>query len=280
MDIISLFHAMGGIVAFSTLIANGFTRTQINRAVATGQIFRVRRGVYAHPSAPSEALTAARHGGMLTCVSVLRARGVWVLPEPGPPHVWLGGNGREFHHPDCTCVTHWSPGRARIGSVGLETALLHLRKCSGDLAFFASFESAWAKRLLSTSARSRIRDRLPVSKRWLVDKATGNAGSGLESVLRFLLMQVGLSLETQVNINTVGRVDFIIRLRGKLLILEVDGREFHTSRGAFNEDRRRQAAASNLGIETLNFSYDQILHQWPEVLASIRAAMTRTADAA
>jgi very-short-patch-repair endonuclease len=148
------------------------------------------------------------------------------------------------------------------------------------MAFFASFESAWAKSKLPRAARGRIRDRLPASKRWLVDRAVGNAGSGLESILRFILMQVGLHLETQVKLETVGRVDFVVRTNGRPLIIEVDGREFHTSPTQFDEDRRRQAAASIMGIETLNFSYDQVLRHPEQVLASIRAAMIRARDCA
>ncbi|MGO1319787.1 MAG: DUF559 domain-containing protein [Galactobacter sp.] len=277
MDILEILWQLGGVTTGVALQRRGFPRWRLSQLVASGTIHRIRPGVYAHPNLDPRTRTAALHGGMLTCVSALRLMRVWVLPREEHLHVWMGAKGNPHHHADCRCLLHWSPGRAGLGRVNIELALLHLRKCAGDMAFFASFESAWATKRLNTPARNRIRAGLPVGKRWLVDFAVGNSGSGLESILRYRLRQVGLSVAVQVSVNTVGRVDFII---GGRLILEVDGYEYHSDRDTFIQDRRRQAAASILGLETLNFSYQQVLNEWTTVLASIRAAMQRARDVA
>lgn len=281
MDLINLLLTTGSIATGTRLARFGFTRDHLARRVRSGQIDRIRPGVFCLPDLPTPVRIAAAHGGMLTCSTLLRAVRVWVLPKDDRIHVWMGLKGHQHPHPDCKCVAHWFPGKAGLGSASVELALVHLRKCAGDLAFFASLESAWAKGMLSAQARNRIRHQLPASKRWLVDRAQGNAGSGLESILRMLLMAAGLRLRGQVQVTRVGRVDFLVAgPRGGRIIVEVDGYEFHSSREQFTEDRRRQAAASVQGLETLNFSYQQVLNDWPTVLASIRAGLTRARDAA
>lgn len=129
-----------------------------------------------------------------------------------------------------------------------------------------------ARRMLTRQARARLRARIPSHGRWLVDLAHDDADSGLESLLRFRLHLIGIDLESQVEIPTVGRVDFVI---GGRLILEADGRQNHESDRSRHRDRVRDAAASVLGYETLRFDYAQIVHDWPSVEAAVVAALTR-----
>lgn len=144
--------------------------------------------------------------------------------------------------------------------------------CAGDEAFFAAFESAWRKRLLSKSAHSRIRAALPASARWLVDIARPDADSGLESLLRLRLHILGLRLDCQVVVHGVGKVDFVIDGR---LILEADGKENHDGETMRHKDLVRDAAASALGYETLRFDYAQILYDWPTVQSAVLGALHR-----
>jgi len=119
-------------------------------------IVRIRAGVYATLDADRHVVVAAEHGGMLTCTYALRSYGIWVLQHPPAIHVWLGGNGR-VHHRECTCVSHFVAGRAALGVVALEDALVHVHRCAGDELFFAALESALAQRKINRAARERIR---------------------------------------------------------------------------------------------------------------------------
>ncbi len=83
---------------------------------------------------------------------------------------------------------------------------------------------------------------------------------------------MGVEVRQQVRFRGVGRVDFLI---GNGLIIEADGAEFHTSRTAFEEDRRRDALLTAQGYRVLRFSYTQIVSRWTEVEAAIRAAIDR-----
>ncbi|MFT4235185.1 MAG: type IV toxin-antitoxin system AbiEi family antitoxin domain-containing protein [Microbacterium sp.] len=274
-DPVSVLVALGGIAFGAQLQRFGFNREALSQLVKRGRILRLRVGVYALETLPSDIRAAALHGGMLTCVSALRHRGVWALPLNDAPHVWLGGKGHPRAHPGCTCISHFGRGSAGLGVVEVETALVHLHRCAGDEAFFASLESALRLRLISRSACTRIRDQLPSVSRWLIGFARADADSGLESLLRLRLHLIGISLETQVKIPGVGYVDF---LAGGRLILEVDGREFHDGDIAWQRDRVRDAAASAQGYETLRFSYAQVIHDWMSVQAAVLAALSRVRD--
>jgi len=267
-----LIDHFGGIARGRQLTAFGFTRRMLSDAVARGEITRIRPGVFVTASASPTVRIAAAHGGALTCAGALRHHGVWVLDDDDSPHVWLGQAGR-VHHEHCRCVVHYRAGRMQLGVADVEQALIHAFQCHSEEFFFCAFESAWNKRLISASARARIRKALPASARWLIDFAHKDSESGLESLVRLRLHLVGITVRAQVEIDGVGRVDFVIDGR---LILEADGAEHHDTPRRRHRDLLRDAAASALGYESIHFDYAMIVHEWPTVIAAIRAALRRT----
>lgn len=272
LSISDTLSRLGGIATGARLQQLGFDRRALSRSVDRGEISRIRNGVFAENSVDDEVRTAIAHGGALTCVSVLRRFGVWILSDSVVPHVWLGPDRHAHPHPGCVCISHFYRGAPPLGRATLETALLHLRVCQGDEVFFAAYESAWRKGLLSRSARERLRADLPQAARWLVDLARGDADSGLESLLRLRCHVLGLQLECQVRIPEIGRVDFVI---AGCLILETDGKENHDEPSHRHRDLMRDAIASRLGYESLRFDYAQVVHDWPTVQAAILAALLR-----
>ncbi|MFT4156438.1 MAG: DUF559 domain-containing protein [Microbacterium sp.] len=271
LDPATVITRLGGVARGTQLQRLGISRKRIAQEVDTRRIERVRAGVFAAPRTDPDIRTAAAHGGALTCGSALRLHGVWVLDDEAL-HVWLGENGRRHPHPGCACTVHNFRGPTRFGAVDVETALVHLHTCGGDEAFFAAFESAWNLGLLPRASRARVRLALPKSARWLVDVARGDAQSGLESLLRLRLHILGIRLECQVQIEGVGRVDFVVSGR---LILEADGKENHDGPSKRHKDLVRDAAASRLGYETLHFDYAQIVYEWDGVQSAILAALAR-----
>lgn len=269
-----LLSRLNGIARGTLLQAYGCTRKQLAAAADSGTIHRVRPGVFALPTTDAKVVTAAAHGGALSCAAALRAHGVWMLPGPDAGiHVWLGGGGRQHPHEGCACVTHYSPGRAELGFAPVATALIHAYRCLEQEVFFAAYESAWNSRLISADDRARIRQELPDTAAWLLDLARSDAQSGLESLLRLRLYLLGIQLDCQVEIDGVGRVDFVI---GGRLILEADGKQNHAGPDRRHKDLIRDAAASALGYETLHFDYAMIVHDWPRVVAAILPALARS----
>lgn len=273
MDAAYLLDRFGGVARGSELQKYGCSRKSLAVATDAGAIRRLRPGVFALPRADAGVVTAALHGGALTCAAGLRAHGVWVLPVPeGPVHVWMGRSGRPHAHEDCRCTPHYSSGTGAPGLAPVYACLIHAYRCLDEEAFFAAYESAWNKRLISARDRARIRAGLPRAAHWLLDLARPDSESGLESLIRLRMHLLGIRLDCQVRIPGVGRVDFILEGR---IILEADGRENHTHEKR-HADLRRDAAASALGYETLRFDYAMIVHDWPTVLAAILPAIGRS----
>ncbi len=269
----TILAARDGIARGTELATYGWSRKRLSAAVHQQAIIRVRPGVFASRDAHEDVVIAAAHGGAVTCARALRLHRVWVLDvQDEHVHVWLGQGNRAHTHSGCHCVPHYRPGRLLLGIAPLEDALVHAFACHGSEFFFVAFESAWNLRLLSASARQRIRTALPRDARWLVDFARGDAQSGLESLLRLRLHLLGIAVQPQVEIGGVGRVDMVIE---GCLILEADGRANHESAPKRHRDLVRDAAASQRGYETLRFDYAQIVHEWDAVVAAIIAAIVR-----
>lgn len=266
-----LLAHFGGIARGTQLQEFRCTRFQLANAARNGTIRRIRNGVYALPGLDPDITAAAAHGGELTCAAALRHHGVWMLSTPAPEiHVWMGAAGRT-HHDECMCVPHYTPGTAGVGIASPAAALVHLYRCFDHETFFAAYESAWNKRLITASDRARIRRELPAAASWLLDLARHDAESGLESLLRLRLHLLGIRLECQVEIGGVGRVDFLL---GGRIILEADGKLNHAGTMR-HKDLMRDAAASALGYETLRFDYAMIVHDWDTVIAAILPALAR-----
>lgn len=271
LSALSVTDLHGGVVRGTLLQKYGIDRRMRADAVHAGALIRVRTGVFAGPNADTTVVEAAAHGGALTCAHALRLYGVWALDPGGPVHVWLGAKGRT-HHETCECVAHFDAGHAGVGLAPLEEVLIHVYRCGGDEAFFAAVESALVQQKITGAALRRIRRRLPARAHWLIDLARSDADSGLESLLRLRLHLHGISLDCQVTIPSVGRVDFV--LDGSL-ILEADEKGNHDGPAHRHRDLVRDAAASALGYETLRFDYAQIVHAWPSVETAVLAAIVR-----
>jgi very-short-patch-repair endonuclease len=263
--IAALIRDRGGVVRGRALRGLNVTRHQLAHAVDVGAITRIRNGVYSSGIAPVIG-DAALHGGELACASALRRHGVWMLDPDERCHVWVGANGRAHPHEKCERITHRDAGRSAFGIVSVVHALVQVVDCLGAEAFFAAFESAWRKGLLTQADRVEVRSRLPAARRWLVDIARPDADSGLESLLRLRLHRLGVALDCQVLIAGVGIVDFVV---GGRLIIEVDGRENHDGPSARHKDLVRDAVAAALGYETLRFDYALVVHDWERVRSAV-----------
>lgn len=287
-EIAYVLHQLGGIGRRAQLLARGMSRADIDHALAHGMVIRVRQGVYATSAVDPHVLTAARHGGEVACGAALRAHGVWVLPdehparsgaddrEDGPSpslHVWMGPSGRQHAHAGCRCRTHHEVGERTVafGVVEVLLALVQYAACGSPEGFFAALESALRLGLVPQGGVAALRSRVSERLRWLVDFASDQADSGLESLLRLRLHLRGITLQSQVDIAGVGRVDFLLAGR---IILEADGRDNHDGASKRHKDLLRDAAAAAQGYETLRFDYAMILFRWDLVLAAIEGRLS------
>lgn len=250
------------------------------RAVAVGEIVKVRQGVYAAIDAPDGLVHAAEHGGSPACQAAGRMLGLWILDDLDPVvlggsvrlHLWRGtaGERHRCRRPDCDGAlrSHWDEGEVVLGRAPpVRNVLLQIALCAGEESFFAALESALRQHLLPPDGLTWLSTRLPSEMRWLLGFSRTDADSGLESLVRLRLHRLGITVRTQVLIDGVGEVDFLI---GDRLIIETDGRGNHDG-SLRHKDLLRDAKAAALGYETLRFDYAMIVHDWPTVAAAIVA---------
>ncbi|MCU1441209.1 MAG: hypothetical protein JWP85_2206 [Rhodoglobus sp.] len=266
----------GGIARTYELLRDGHTSHRLTAAVRCGEVIRVRQGHYACPELADEQQRAVRIGGRLTGLAGARSHGIWTpgasLLEVSVPtdaralRTARDPRSRLSAHPDPAVRVRWTDGGARGTRAVLEVAecLRAIVRDQPPIVAFAAIESALRLGLINRkTARALGLTRHAKALSRLSE-------SGGESLLKFRLLTRRIAFRQQVRIAGVGRVDFLV---GARLVIEVDGAEFHTSREAFEEDRRRDAVLAALGYRVLRFSYRQVEQRWPEVSAAIAAVV-------
>ncbi|MEP6482360.1 MAG: DUF559 domain-containing protein [Rhodoglobus sp.] len=268
----------GGIARTYELLADGHTSHQLTGAVRRGEIVRVRQGHYCTPELSEVEQFAVRIGGRLTGLSGARSLGIWTPPDRRL-HIAVAPDARALRtardprrrrarHPDPATVVRWTDKRRPGTRSRLDAAecLREIAQRESAIVAFAAAESALHQGFITrTSVGSLGLGRYASAVNRLSE-------SGGESLMKFGLLALRTPFRQQVAIVGVGRVDFLI---GDRLVIEVDGAEFHTSREAFENDRRRDALLATLGYRVLRFSYRQVEGQWPEVSGAIAAALAR-----
>lgn len=276
-EVAEMVGRRGGSSTYAELRALVSART-VRKALATGEIRRVARGVYALPEAPA-ALTAARsQGGVVSHLSAAQHWGLGVISPPTSPHVTLPP-GRVRRHTGLPCILHW----ASVPSLDdVTTPLRTVLDCIRTLPLAEAL--AVADSALRTGcvdqdelidAAKRLRG--PHRRRVLqvAQLADGRSESVLESALRALLVERGI--EGFVPQVLVQDSEFSARLdlgNPELLLgLEADGFAFHGTRRALVKDCRRQVNLTIRGWRILRFSWEDIMYDPDWVVDTIvRAA--------
>ncbi len=252
------------IASYRELRNNGATRNDIEHALATGGLLRVRRGWYATPETTPDVLTAVRCGGSVSCGRALKIHGLWVLNDA--LHIRVGAHarastrGRHSHRRD---------GNSHHGVDDLETALTVAITCMSVEAAACVVDSALNLKLLTPSQAQWLLS-TPKGKRiWSL--CDGCSESGIETLARIRLRAAGLRLRVQVKIGDIGRVDLLV---GDRLVIELDGDTWHSTKEKREDDRRRDSALVALGYLVIRAGYSRVVDQWDiferEVLTVVR----------
>jgi very-short-patch-repair endonuclease len=64
-------------------------------------------------------------------------------------------------------------------------------------------------------------------------------------------------------------------VRGTRIVIEVDGKTFHSREDAFENDRRRDARLAALGFIVIRLSFAQVFGDWPVCEHLILEAITQ-----
>ncbi len=274
---------IGGIASTRELAAAGFSPGYLRAATSSRAITRVRKGWYANADPDIDVLRAWRVGGRLACVSAASHHGLWVLDSWTTLHVSVpvtaarlraprSHQRRLADTPDADTRIHWD-GPNRYGdraAVPVETALIQAFRCAGIDVGFVLMESALHLGMLDAAKRQTVLSELPGGLAKVAALASADSESGIESMMKLILIRLGIPFRQQVVFDSIGRVDFVI---GDRLVIEVDGRAFHSD--AYR-DRKRDALLSVAGRRVLRFLYAQVVYEATIVEAAIVAALARS----
>lgn len=256
-----------GVASAAQLASAGCTRRMLASAVRDGLVLRLRRGWFALPSVPVAERAAVAAGGVLTCASALAARGVWVLAE-GPLHVAVPPNA--VRASSRGVLLHWREwpgcGAETSSRDGVRASVLHTVACLPEEEAVMALDSVLDKGLLRHDDLMELRMLAPVGRRRAFDLVVRGCQSGLETRIRLAAVRLGTRVRAQVEIPGVGRVDNVI---GECLVVETDGRAFHSGSFQLEEDYRRTLALLARGFVVMRLSSHQVLHAWPETEASL-----------
>ena len=157
----------------------------------------------------------------------------------------------------------------RAGTSGcrdlLPGALIEIFRCGDVRAAAVALDSAREKGFVTGDDLVDMRPWIPREKLAVFDRSDAESQSGLETLVRLLLASRRVGHRSQVAIEGVGRVDLLI---GDRLVLELDGRAFHTG-AALEEDRRRDFELIRRGYRVLRLSYRMVMDRWDDIAAAL-----------
>ncbi|KQQ66991.1 hypothetical protein [Microbacterium sp. Leaf320] len=253
----------------SDLLQTGMTGRQIAESVARGELLRVRRDRYALDSTHRDVVDAVRIGGRVSCLSLLALLGVFVFRCRELHVLVTPGSSRLRVTKDRQVVLHWKVLTSVSGSVHaapLIDAVAHSVLCQAPREALATLDSVVHQGLLTLDELTTMFAALPLRFRPLRALVDPSADSGPETFMRLLLRTMGVAYVTQVYLEGVGYVDFVV---DGWLIIECDSKEFHEGWEKQVQDRERDIAAARLGYVTVRPLAKDILNDQ----ASVREAL-------
>jgi very-short-patch-repair endonuclease len=208
-------------------------------------------------------MSAARHYGIWPGLDerlhVTVTQGAAKLrPVARPVVVHWVARGRQDRTSECTWI------------VSLEDCLRGVVTVADRETAIACVETAMTKfRISQTVIQSMFQDG-SARERAIVAQCRRGSESGPESIVAQRLRRLQLVVRQQVRVPGVGRVDMVVSDR---LVIEVDGRAYHSDPAAFERDRRRDALLVARGYVVLRFSYRQVMFEWHFIQRCVLAAL-------
>jgi very-short-patch-repair endonuclease len=288
VDVVRAIDSLGKIATREQLVQRGVNGLELTAAVRRGEIWRIRRAHYATRGALPEAIAAVRVGCKLAGPSAARSYGLWSGFDERV-HVALPRNASRLRtnyapsaatalSPDTSAreiVLHWQSldGTSECWRVGVPDVLRQMTAWTDRETAIACIDTA--RTILGYTAADvrSVFDSAPISDRVVSTRSRPGSDAGTESVVRQRLESCGIEVDQQVSIPGVGRVDMMIR--GTRIIVEVDGKNFHSREDAFENDRRRDAQLAALGYVVIRLSFAQVFGNWARCENAILDAVSQ-----
>jgi very-short-patch-repair endonuclease len=297
MDPAAEIRKFGNIATRAQLIARGVSGGDLTTAVRLGEIRRIRQAHYATPAALTDAVHATRVGGRLAGLSAARSYGLWAGFD-SRLHIALRANASRLRTnvapsivgeardsratwltPDTAdkeVVLHWLATASTCGGcwrTSVAETLAQVATWSDRETAVACLDTARTVLGLDDAAIMRALEDIPAEKRMLAGRSRRGSDSGVESVVRQRLLALGIAVVQQVEFAGVGLVD--MQVVGTNILIEIDGRQYHSESAAFENDRWRRNELVGRGYVVLEFSYKQIFENWAWCQSVIVSALAQ-----
>lgn len=274
MDFLDWLRAMGGVCATNAALEHVSKRT-LRGLRDSGQLWVPLRGWVALVDVRNEVTRALELGGIVTCVSALRMHGLWVPHGDTDLHVrpnrethsdrvsrTAGKSGIRLHrqHRRLADERPWD------GVDGALAALVTATGCVSSTDATVAASSALASGLVQQDDLTDVALELPRRRRLLLEHATGQSGSGTESIFAEMLRRARIAFVQQPELLPGEYFDFLV---GKSLVIEIDSLEWHGSRAQMAKDRSRDARLTALGYRMLRFTYEQVMFDPDGVMRTV-----------
>jgi very-short-patch-repair endonuclease len=269
MDLLAHLAAQGGIARTRALRDAGFSRHEIDGAVARGALRRPRRGwVYIPGCADQMLVRAAVSGVVLTCVTQAERLGLWTRAADDLVHVGALAPAsvvvKKAH-------VHWAqpliprhPGQLEDP---IENVLALIADCQPHEESLAAWDSAFQQGLVDRDSFGRYR--LSPAARRLLAEVSPFRDSGLETFVFTRLRWLRMPIRSQVWLYG-HRVDFLI---GERLVVQVDGA--HHVGAQRSSDNAHDAILRLHGYHVIRVTSQQIYEHWEEVQDLILRAIAQ-----
>ncbi len=278
MDPVAVLARLGGAARREALLGRGVSVDDLYGALSRGVITRPFRGCYVLPGTSRAQVMAALYRCEVSCITLIRRSNLPLLRDTDAVHLALPRDrarratdkrprdGVRFHREDR------EPWRSPLAH-----ALKLAARCLPRDEWLVPADALVHRRLLSVDDVVAAGSDGGIGSTWIRRVIDPACGSPAETVVRVPLMEAGLAVASQVDIATIGRVDLVVERR---VIIEVDGRSYHSDPAAFAEDRRRDRAAARLGLTVLRYPASEVLQAPDKVLADVREILQFSAPPA
>ena len=266
-----------GVATFSEL---GLTRRVLRKLLAGGELERIGYDAYATPGAADVYRKAAIAHATVSCVTALRHRGIDVPGDSAVIHLsvprrrgttrsrWVRGTRRHFE--DVQPLRAASIASSEEVEDPADTgaadrlaspldAYARAATCLGYLDAVALLDLVEQERRAGQAVPelaeilAQVRRTSPTLARHLAVDVDTKARSFRESAPRVLLRAAGLAVVAGARIPGVGEVDLLV---AGCIVIEIDGKQYHSERRQFRQDRRRDRRLAHLGFLVLRYAWE------------------------
>jgi predicted transcriptional regulator of viral defense system len=297
--IAELAEAQHAVVALSQLVSLGLGARAVSHRVQRGMLHRVHRGVYAagHPLLTREGrwMAAILACGPHAVLSHRSAASLWGLRTNArtaidvtvPSRAGRTRDGIDVHRGrgiDADDVA----GVEGIPTTSVACTLLDLAEVVNARALERAIDQAEVRRLLDMRAvddvlaRAGGRRGAAALRGVLTELRLGTTltRSELEERLLAICRAAGLprpDVNAWIPYPGGGGAEADFLWREQQLVVEVDGRDVHTTRRAFEDDRRRDQRLVLAGWRVVRFTWRQVLFEPAYVAATLRGLLGQAA---